>query len=337
MNNHWTYAWVLVLPLLATAPFGDQGVQNPLRNDDVITMVRGGVPEGTVIRALQSSVADLDVSPAALIALSDAGVGERILDAMIAAANRKPGAAAGSRATSQTGPAFSTRGQPVVTLVLAGSRAVVPFERTRLVQTAARPTSLAALSTDKLMDEAFRSGVSAARRSTGRIGGVAAGQAAGALAGLIGGDGGKTSTYVWALPKLASPTRLATDSPVFELDLNGATGIAVDDFVPVIVALTPTANGFRLVGATEGRTGVTTGSGIDWPVYSAFVEDRLDGQAVPISAGHWRVSPTVPLAPGEYGVVLRPVDKSKRFSGAQIARSQGDGLAFSRVWSFCVP
>jgi hypothetical protein len=40
------------------------------------------------------------------------------------------------------------------------------------------------------------------------------------------------------------------------------------------------------------------------------------------------------LMPGEYAVVLRPVSKSKRFSGGDVARGQGDGLMFDSAWSF---
>jgi len=40
------------------------------------------------------------------------------------------------------------------------------------------------------------------------------------------------------------------------------------------------------------------------------------------------------LVPGEYGVVLRPLSKSKKFSGGDVARAQGEGLMFDSVWSF---
>jgi hypothetical protein len=32
--------------------------------------------------------------------------------------------------------------------------------------------------------------------------------------------------------------------------------------------------------------------------------------------------------------VLRPVSKTKKFSGADVARGQGDGFVFGVVWSF---
>lgn len=50
--------------------------------------------------------------------------------------------------------------------------------------------------------------------------------------------------------------------------------------------------------------------------------------------GLYKISPASSLMPGEYAVVLRPIAKSKKFSGGDVARGQGDGLLFDSVWSF---
>jgi hypothetical protein len=71
-------------------------------------------------------------------------------------------------------------------------------------------------------------------------------------------------------------------------------------------------------------------------VYSSFTEDRVPVQAQKLSPGVWQITPAAPLAPGEYGLVLRPVSKSKKFSGGDVARNQGDGLIFNAAWSFVV-
>ena len=42
------------------------------------------------------------------------------------------------------------------------------------------------------------------------------------------------------------------------------------------------------------------------------------------------------LAAGQYGVVLRPRTKSKRYAGADVAKDQGEGLAFNSIFSFAV-
>ncbi len=40
------------------------------------------------------------------------------------------------------------------------------------------------------------------------------------------------------------------------------------------------------------------------------------------------------LGTGEYGIVLRPISKTMKFSGADVARNQGNGKVLNSVWSF---
>ena len=54
--------------------------------------------------------------------------------------------------------------------------------------------------------------------------------------------------------------------------------------------------------------------------------------AVQASGGETRA-----VTAGEYAVVLRPISKSKKFSGGDVARAQGDGMVFDSVWSFQIP
>ncbi|MGH9384798.1 MAG: hypothetical protein ACRD2N_10980 [Vicinamibacterales bacterium] len=310
--------------------------QKALVNADVIDMVKSGLPETTVIRALQAGVSEFDISPAALIALHEAGVPQNVMDAMIEATSRKTAKPAGGATRSSTrtpSRSPSSRG-PTVSLIQGDSRQPIAVEHTRLSQTTKKPASLASLATDAAVNEAMRAGVSVARSSAGRAGGSAAGKAAKVISGLVDRPGSKTVTYVWILQKPTSPTEIESDSPVFELALNNTTGISAADYSPALIALTPTPNGFRLVGATEGKTGATTGTVVDWPVYSAFVEDRVAAETSQPAAGTWRLAATTALLPGEYGIVLRPVKKDHRFAGAQVARNQGEGLVFNSVWSF---
>jgi hypothetical protein len=69
-------------------------------------------------------------------------------------------------------------------------------------------------------------------------------------------------------------------------------------------------------------------------VYSAFLEERVAVNPEKLKPGEYKVTPRSPLLPGEYAVVLRPVSKSKKFSGGDVARGQGDGFVFDAVWSF---
>jgi hypothetical protein len=76
------------------------------------------------------------------------------------------------------------------------------------------------------------------------------------------------------------------------------------------------------------------GSEANWDLYASFVEQRVPTQAMKVASGRYQLQATGGLAPGEYGVVLRPVNKAKRFSGNNVAQNVGDGLVFNCVWSF---
>lgn len=66
-----------------------------LRNADVIEMVREGVPTSVILTMLAGSKHDFDTSPAAIIALVNAGVDEQIVNAMVSTGSAEPQADAG--------------------------------------------------------------------------------------------------------------------------------------------------------------------------------------------------------------------------------------------------
>lgn len=55
----------------------------PLTNDDVVAMVKAGLPESTIVLAVQKGPSNFDTSPQALIQLKNQGVPPKVLDAMI--------------------------------------------------------------------------------------------------------------------------------------------------------------------------------------------------------------------------------------------------------------
>jgi hypothetical protein len=57
--------------------------KKPLTNADVVTMVKAGLPESTVVLAIQQSPTAFDLSPQALIRLKSDGVGQHVMDAML--------------------------------------------------------------------------------------------------------------------------------------------------------------------------------------------------------------------------------------------------------------
>lgn len=78
----------------------------PLTNKDVISMVKGGLAESTIVLAIQHNAAQFDTSPQALIALRNQGVPEKVLNAMLSAGSGRP-----SVATAAQTPANTTAAQ----------------------------------------------------------------------------------------------------------------------------------------------------------------------------------------------------------------------------------
>ena len=74
----------------AAAPVPRAGEQpaRPITNADVVAMVKGQLPESTILLATQNSASRFDTSPAALIVLKDAGVPQSVIEAMINAATK---------------------------------------------------------------------------------------------------------------------------------------------------------------------------------------------------------------------------------------------------------
>lgn len=325
----------------------------PLTNDDVVRMVKAGLPESTIVGAMQVSQTEFDVSPAALIALHDAGISQVLMDAMLAAVGRtskRGGGAAPAAGTPPRNNLIPTAGggtarpiapvpaaRPTVTLIQGERRDDIPIEQTLLAETTAKPTSMGALSKDKLLSQGIRIGVSTAVQQAGSTIGSSAGTVAGnVLGGLFSSSNKpKTLTFVWTLSGAESGT-VTSDSPRFEVRIGKMFGVEPEDYAPALVQLTPSTAGWRLVGATEGKEGVGRRSLMDWPIYSAFVEDRIQADVQAVSPGVWQVATAKPLPPGEYALVLRPLSKDKKFAGQAVARNSGDGLLFNSAWSFSV-
>lgn len=75
---------VVVIALLATAsPTTPLDDKQALTNTDVLTLVGAGVPESVILARIGSADTDFDLSVDDLVALSEAGVTETILEAMI--------------------------------------------------------------------------------------------------------------------------------------------------------------------------------------------------------------------------------------------------------------
>ncbi|MBZ5700651.1 MAG: hypothetical protein LAN84_02255 [Acidobacteriia bacterium] len=344
----------VLLILVLSAALGPvmigQESHKPLTNADVIKMVKNGLPESVIISSIQSSAARFDLSPNGLISLHKAGVSQKTMDAMMAAGGSKPPAEAAAPSVAEKAPPSEaapppgkTKSRvPVVSIVQNGVAQKIPVEKTQLAQTKNKPTSMAKLATDTAMIQGLQATVNTAtgemaRHVSSPVAGSALGQAgAGAFSSILGQRKPKV-TYVWAIPNPASTNVLSTDAPQVSVNFSSVPGVNPDEFEPAIVKLTPAQNAFRLVGATQGKEDALSNSSVEWEIYSGFLEDHVKIQSQKLGPGQYQISPASPLLPGEYGVVLRPVSKSKKFSGGDVVRYQGEGMMFDSVWSFQVP
>ena len=341
---------ILVLSAALCSVMIGQESHKPLTNADVIKMVKNGLPESVIISSIQSSTAHFDLTPNGLISLHKAGVGQKTMDAMMAAGGSKPPAeaaappsgAAVSTARAQAPPPPQTKSKiPVVSLLQNRAWQKLAVEKSQLAQTKTKPTSMAKLAADSALIQGLQATMNSATAQVAshvgsRTAGSALGQAGSVFSGVLAQRKPKM-TYVWAIANPSSSNVLQEDTPKFSVSFAGLPGVNADDFEPAIVKLTPAQNAFRLVGATQGKEDATSSFSSDWEIYSGFLEERVKVQSQKIGHGQYQISPASPLAPGEYGVVVRPVSKSKKFSGGDVERYQGDGMMFDSVWSFQVP
>src|ERR1700758_5502445 len=64
--------------------------QKALTNSDVVTMTKQGFDAGLIVKAIESSATEFDVSAQALIELRNAGVQQPVMEAMLSAQANKP-------------------------------------------------------------------------------------------------------------------------------------------------------------------------------------------------------------------------------------------------------
>jgi hypothetical protein len=84
---------------------------SPLTNNDVVKMVKSGLPEASIVNTIATSDTQFDLSSAGLQALSQSGVSTKVVRAMLAAESKKKDAAppvADNTATPDTSPDTSS-------------------------------------------------------------------------------------------------------------------------------------------------------------------------------------------------------------------------------------
>jgi len=328
----WTVAVIAPMLLSQQAP-------KPLNNDDVITMVKSGVPESVVVSAIQSRPGTYSTSTSELVRLHKAGVTESELNAMMAGLSKGDSSSTTPSSTVQsvTAPVPKSR-MPILTVSAGTNTQELRLEKTQLAETKTKPSSMKSLASDSVVTQAMQAGVNeaamtAAIHMNSGIGGESVQQAGGIFSSVMSPRQPKT-TYVWGVAGPASLNVLQSASPSFTIDFSRVLGVTPDDYAPEIVKLTPAQNTCRIIGATQGKADARSSPAADWQIYSNFLEERVNAEVQKLAPGKYKVSSVSELAAGEYGVVLRPVSKSKNFSGGDVARAQGDGLMFDAVWTF---
>lgn len=333
--------FVAVLAVLVALAAAALAQPKPLTNADVISMVKGGLPESVVISAIQANPANYDISPNALIALKKAGISDKVQESMLAAMKPAPAAPpatpAAAAPSADDGPNWHL---PTVAVVQASGSQPIPMEKAQLAQTKTKPTSMQTLAADSVMTQAMQGGISTATygiasKVSSPVGGAGVQQAGSIMSGMMSRRR-PAITYVWGVPGPTSATVLQKYLPTFAVNFANAPGIQPDEFEPTLVRLTPAQNTCRIVGATQGKEDASGGVAADWEVYSNFLEERVPASAEKAKPGEYKLKPNSPLLPGEYAVVLRPVVKTKKFAGGDVARGQGNGFVFVAVWPFQV-
>jgi hypothetical protein len=302
-------------------------------------MVSKKMPESVIVSAIKSSPGKYDTSTNELIRLNAAGVTEVELNAMIGAASKGTNSDAGTGASAvvaDTEPASKSR-MPRVQILQGSASQDLKLEKTQLAQTKNKPSSMRNLAADSVVTQAMQAGISTASWDVAThmnsvVGGSTVQEAGSIVSGMLA-HRTPTVTYVWGVPGPASSNVLQTMTPTFSVDYSRAAGVNPEDFEPVVIKLTPAQNTCRIVGATQGKADAGASAAADWQVYSHYLEEPVTVSPQKLGSGKFKIT-TPELAPGEYGVVLRPVSKTKKFSGGDVARAQGDGLMFDAIWTF---
>ncbi|NWG14773.1 MAG: hypothetical protein HXY20_14705 [Acidobacteria bacterium] len=311
-----------------------------MTNAAVVSMVKGGMPESLIVSTIQSSETQFDVSPQGLAELKTAGVGKKVMDAMVAAEARKQAAAASSAGAGAATAAASHAPlqQPYVRLLQEKAKHSLAAERAQIAQVKTKNQDLSSLAAETLAFQVAQGlAAEAATQAAARSGSAAAGAWGGAASGVMGGLFKKkppTLTYVWGVPGPTPSNALPTDNPKFEIVCDAVPGVNADEYTPVLVKLVPAKNNWRLVGAGRGKEDATQST--DWDVYSSFVEQKVPAKINKTASGRFELEPSGPLAPGEYALVLRPLARNKKYIGADLTSSQGEGLVFNSAWTFSV-
>jgi hypothetical protein len=335
---------------------GDASASAGVGNAEVLEMVAAEFSDSTIIAAIGANVVDFDLSPRALVALKGAGVSETVIEAMIAAEAQQtrhaaPEPTAAELAETQASVEYARLTAMIEQLAVKqeaaekASRApeppasrADPAPRVWLIEqterTAVAPTiAQVAFTSGSRRGERMKNLQGLANQALAFAGPGISGIAT-TLGGLFRPD--EERTAVWALAA-AQSSRVLDVAPVFEIDFAHIPGVDPERYRPAIVQLVATNDNYRLVAAAE-TDGANAGAVPRGPI----IEESVMTEATRLGRGQYRVAPKMALGPGEYALVLRPIEESRRERRRDSEASLGELLGGSTsqilylTWEFSV-
>ena len=332
------------------------GESSGVGNAEIQEMVAADFSDSTIIAVIGANVVDFDLSPRALVALKGAGVSEPVIEAMIAAEaaqerRPEPEPTAAELAETQASVEYA-RLTGMIEQLAAKQEAAEKASRTpeppasradpaprvwlieQTERTAIAPT---------IAQVAFASGGRRGERmkSLQGLASQALAFASPGISGIASTLGSlfraeEERTAVWALAA-AQSSRVLDVAPIFEIDFAHIPGVDPERYRPTIVQLVTTNDNYRLVAAAE-TDGATSGAVPRGPI----IEESIVTEATPLGRGQYRVAPKMALGAGEYALVLRPIEETRRERRRDSEASLGELLGGSTsqilylTWEFSV-
>lgn len=116
--------------LCASVLVHGQESKKPLTNADVVKLAQAGIPDDTIVLAIQHSRTKFDTSPDALIVLNKSRVSKRVIDAMLNSSSNPAASSASSTATNDTVAADAPKQHLSDDFAKAGLKALKAIEGT---------------------------------------------------------------------------------------------------------------------------------------------------------------------------------------------------------------
>jgi len=143
-------------------------------------------------------------------------------------------------------------------------------------------------------------------------------------------------TYVWMVAGTTARQIISDRRPSLVAMFKAIPGVRPEDVVPHLVRLTPLGSSARAVAAVRARSDRASDTELNWNIMPSLMQDAVPVSRTTIERGAVRLQPASDLAPGEYGVVLRPRD-DWQLAGASLLSADREGRLFSWMWGFSIP